>query len=415
MRVSYTLPSYGFDGVKREIEKLNKKAIKLGLKPIEIDIINEYEHEFIDYAEERYRDPMMIGTVNAKDVTKTTTMYEVEITGEDPLIKGWKFMAIIEHGRDGKNILSGIEDVPEKYRTADSNCDHCKQDRYRVKTYILFNGKEHKQVGSTCLKDFLGHTNPHELAAYSESLFSCFSKMSIVVAEFNEGEFYEGGGGDYHSLNMIVFLDVVAASIRGRGWVSATTARDTGKLSTAHHALDIIFNNIDEYEMKDKELYVKEEDRERVKGALVWIEDKSGDTNLNDYMWNLTTLCGRERINPKHVGIAASLIYTYNREREKVIAVGTDKSEWQGTVGEKLTVTVKTANVMETEGYYGVTYLCKMIDDNSNLFVWFASSKKMDVGKTYEITGKVKKHDIFNGAKQTVLTRCKVKETSLSS
>jgi len=51
-----------------------------------------------------------------------------------------------------------------------------------------------------------------------------------------------------------------------------------------------------------------------------------------------------------------------------------------------------------------------LIDLSGNHLTWFASGSDMEVGNTYKLLGTIKKHDEYNGVKQTILTRCKVKE-----
>lgn len=407
MIVTYTIPDYGFNKVQDTINRLNKRATKLGLKPIQLNVINTYEKEYIDYKKGRVLDPYGIGSINSEQITSVVVMRDVEIIGEEPIIKGWRFVAVIEHGQDGRNIVRSMEETPSKYKTIEPKCEHCNVNRYRTKTYILYNEREgYKQVGSSCLRDFLGTVNIQELAEYSEGLFSCYDEISSIETEFDYDSFYEGRG---HSsgIKTSIYLSCVAAVIRARGWTSVSDYHNSGRTPTSHNALDIYFGKKNEYL---EGIIVCKKDVDIAKEALEWIERQSEKTNLNDYMWNLTTICTRKYLDPEHINIAASLIYSYNRAREKAIAAGTDKSNWQGVVGEKLTVVVTISNIIETEGYYGKTYITKMVDNKGNLYVWFTSSKKVEIGNKYEVTGKVKKHDDYQGTKQTVLTRCKVKE-----
>lgn len=102
------------------------------------------------------------------------------------------------------------------------------------------------------------------------------------------------------------------------------------------------------------------------------------------------------------------------------------QSEFVGNVGDKIEVAVKVNLVVDCSyrlnAYTKVdTDLLIMNDEKGNVITWKTSSYpnlKID-GKThyirnfdgsFKIIGTVKEHTTYNGVKQTVLTRCKVKE-----
>ncbi len=66
--------------------------------------------------------------------------------------------------------------------------------------------------------------------------------------------------------------------------------------------------------------------------------------------------------------------------------------------------------VIDIDGTYGTTHLHILVDDAGNVAKWFASSERLDAGKTYSIKATVQAHDVYQGSKQTVLTRGKVTE-----
>jgi hypothetical protein len=46
------------------------------------------------------------------------------------------------------------------------------------------------------------------------------------------------------------------------------------------------------------------------------------------------------------------------------------------------------------------------------MLTWFASKGVLQEGDTVLLTGTVKKHDEYNGQKQTIMTRCKTEKAS---
>ena len=82
-------------------------------------------------------------------------------------------------------------------------------------------------------------------------------------------------------------------------------------------------------------------------------------------------------------------------------------SEYQGSVGERLTLDVKVKKTFEGSGYYGRYVVHTMEDAAGNEYVWSTSSKKWSEGDAVRIAGTVKEHKTYRNIKQTILTRCK--------
>lgn len=111
-------------------------------------------------------------------------------------------------------------------------------------------------------------------------------------------------------------------------------------------------------------------------------------------------------------------------------------SEWQGTIGKKITITATLSISLYWETPYGIQYMhimkdaagnifkwvtnkalgyyepatdrndYAMEDENGNRFQWHGIEEKN--AETFTITGTVKDHGEYKGAKQTALTRCKI-------
>ena len=108
-------------------------------------------------------------------------MVKVEIEGRMPVFNGWKFLASIEHNtsriddrflkeNQPRNYINAtawlddreiqvIESQREFLQDCPANCEHCDLPRNRNQTFLLENTEtqEQKQVGSSCIDDFLGH------------------------------------------------------------------------------------------------------------------------------------------------------------------------------------------------------------------------------------------------------------------
>lgn len=87
-----------------------------------------------------------------------------------------------------------------------------------------------------------------------------------------------------------------------------------------------------------------------------------------------------------------------------------DEISWNYEVGERIRDIEVELTYCRQTGWneWGETWIYKFTDGKSQ-FVWFTGYKDIEVGQTYKLSGTVKKLDEFNGVKQTVVTRCKLK------
>lgn len=86
-------------------------------------------------------------------------------------------------------------------------------------------------------------------------------------------------------------------------------------------------------------------------------------------------------------------------------------SAYVGEIKDRIEFEATVEFTKEIEGYYGTTTIIKLRDLEGNVFTWFASGWH-DVGRgdRVSIKGTVKKHDEYQGTKQTVLSRCIIKK-----
>ena len=92
-----------------------------------------------------------------------------------------------------------------------------------------------------------------------------------------------------------------------------------------------------------------------------------------------------------------------------LVATELKPSEWQGQVGNmhSLVADVKSMEVIPNQ--YTESYLYIMTDEQGNIFKWYATQQKLEPGKRYNLRGKVKGHETYEGVKETLITRVRVK------
>jgi hypothetical protein len=215
------------------------------------------------------------------------------LTGDRPIVAGWEFAATVQH-LDGANVLRRTpafagddKEVPETFRTRGPVCDHCESKRMRRDTYLLVSeAGEWKQVGSSCLVDFLGHADPHQLAAYAELLASALT-LCEGAGDDEEGGWGFGGGGP-RVFAVLEFLAHAAAEIREGGWTPKSAVPNCPSQSTAEMTLDRIAPTRAAKEQNPRDRSVNESDRAVAAATLEWAVGlaDSGE-RLGDYLWNL--------------------------------------------------------------------------------------------------------------------------------
>lgn len=332
------------------------------------------------------------------------------------VINDWQYIGSLEHTQHGNIINRVVEvEVPERYYTTAPICEHCKTNHIRKNTYIVMNTKtgEFKQVGKSCLRDFTGGMDIGFAASLAEFIETVEEAEKPMFGYHQE--FY------YNTREFLLFA---VETIRVYGY--APTSEENSTISRIHDIIRHVtgnYNKCDRYSVKRhreimEELETKgfkhdsDDNKATVEAAINWV---LGQTTESNYIHNVQTVVKNDACKWKNSGILASLIPTYYKaiEREMKIAeqkAQEAKSEWQGEIGKRIKVTiVEWRCVTSWETQWGVTGIYKMVDRAGNIYTWKTSNGIYSDAHEVEITGTVKAHNEFRGAKQTELTRCKVK------
>ena len=281
-----TLSTYLIPAVRERVDAVNARADKLGLEGVHLEVSDPYDVEVQD-------DLGFIHDVRVADVT---------VTGPTVVIEGWTFLASVDH-RENLVKASPAADEDENFRryAFSADCDHCGMDRDRLSTFVLGNedGKR-LQVGSTCLKDFLGHD---------------VSLTFIEQAMDAEDDVFEVGGYAPSTWSLSEFLLVTEAVIRQNGWVPRS--RSWEGTPTADLVTGFLF--APNAEVRDSILpdgVPVEEDALVAKAAKAWAEALPEDVE-NDYLYNVRQVAVNGYVTTKSAGIAASIISAYRRSETK--------------------------------------------------------------------------------------------------
>lgn len=379
MKIQVT--TLGYNRLKDDIAKLNRKAEKYGYPQATIQHIST----------ELAIDP---------DDQSEYQLHTLDVCGNfSVVIEGWTFAAIIDTYSASQtivNIVPGFDKpIPDRYRqTTVYLCEHCKIQRLRKDVYLIYNESEDRfmQIGSSCLRDYLGHYTAEQLAKGAELIGQYES--------IKDRDYYEVSH-DCRYYDLDLYLACVVQSMReSKGYIK----KDQGFTPTSQNA----FCKMSEI-MKSsrRELWPKHQEFTTAKEVLEWAKEYFKNAR-SDYEMNMRAVFQSDRVTPKLLGYAASAVPLFYRNRIK--QEETAQSNFVGSIGEKLTIKVTVKHTQELNNSFdGVTTLIKMIDDQGNLFVWFASGEKtLEIGQQVTVKGTVKNHQDYQGTKQTILTRCKI-------
>lgn len=397
----FLVPEVNMRDLEAKVEKLNKKALKLGCQPISLETVQQF---------------LVPQKINGR--TCNTTFYEIRVHGGQPKYAGWTFAATLEPTEAGHIIkaVPGIE-VPTEFREADLTCHHCNTDRYRKETFLVqHEDGTFRKVGRNCLKDFLGHQNPTALARLAQLIVEF---MGMAEEEFCGGYFQPPEPS--YSLEQI--LSLANVFIDRFGFVTRKAAQfDESATPTASeveyclappyvkgvpsHEANRILREWNNHVEKHKPT---EADQEKAKKALAWISSFEGQ-EVSDYFHNLLIISKLEGVTSKQLGLAASAMWAYRKEVEKDEHQKVEKlNEHVGQVKKrevfelkrKRTITIESGD-RDCAGYY----LHLLEDPDGREFVWFTS--KDGPGNMTEFTrmkATVKAHREYKGKKQTVINR----------
>lgn len=420
-----------------KVAKLNRRAARLGAEPIEMRETDEREPGEQTIGHNAFHEPI---------VYRFEWVYIV-LRGATPKLNGWMFIAALDHTDveiDGRyatlvnripsstfatRYMPGMTEAQaaEKlaaidlnaYRFAANHCDHCNSVRDRRKTFIVANEQgETKQVGSTCIKDFLGGADPHAMARFAELLWA-FNDEVEEGSDPSEPSFGSGPA----SQPLRTFIACAAALTREVGF----SGRSDGYGGRNYESTaDVAWSALNS---KDGKVFVPgmretvaigsllaDRDWDDADAAIKWVREEIAvkGADMSDFEHNLVVACTPDWVDARGIGFAAYLPTALRREVERKLAAeakakAVAESDYVGEVGARARFTLKVLGVRTIEGTYGVTFITKMVDAEGNRFLWFAS-RELEADKTYTMTATIKNHEedrYEGGARTTKIANCR--------
>ena len=404
---THTIDLANLANLQGRIAKIARRASKLGCAAITLTVVATYvvRRKFTNDEGIKF--------------TRNVPVVDVTIDGEAPRIMGnegagFELLATIEHTAGGNITRQVPTDLDERgfhtvqaeidaYRDADADCDHCNVRRKRNDTFLVYEGTTGtvRQIGRTCLQDFLGGKDPHAMVALADAYVACVKTLESAV----------GNGPGLEIADLAEFLVYTAASIRLHGWVSKGKCQDH-QIPTASDAEACLWD----WTGKHTNGKPVQADLDLAMKALEFVaaDLEAKGAKRNSYQQNLHVIITNGTVGTRHAGFAASIIPYFTRAQgqaaERVdYAARAAASKHVGQVKERLTFRATVERRSSFEGRFGLTFIYKFRTSEGNAITWFASrDQSIGKGDQVTLTGTVKKHDDYKGEAQTIMTRCKV-------
>lgn len=344
-----------------------------------------------------------------------TVVVDVTLTGRPAQYEGWVFVAAVDTlpatSGDAAFVLRcapGMEATDaERASLAAYACQHCNTTRTnRTHSYLLRNAStgESIQVGKSCMADFLGCPVVPSMLPTTESLEDSLSDA-------------RGEGPDEFTPATVVATALAITDVTG--YVSLDTATAHNLFATSTLVKDALYGNAMQRAALLEEFPALA--TPDVARANTMISALLAAEATSPYMANVHAALDAQAIGYRHVGIAASAVVAHAKmletaqdveerarakaEREAANAAIT----YLGTEGEKVTVTGVVTRAQIVHSTYGSSRMF-VIDCGAHVIKTFTTAKwseDVDEKDTVTVTGTVKRHEEYEGVKQTVLTRCK--------
>jgi len=387
------MPAWSQSALEGKIASLNKRAVKLGCREMVLSFVGAEPKEVTHTQDGRkllkpYYIPMLDATLEY--VIPRVNGYHV-VAGMDLVVTDAVSVVLV-------SPVPG-ETVPAMYQSKTAiGCEHCNTARFRKHSILLQHDDGHyKEVGTTCVKDFFGH-DPKGLMMMASIVFS-----DIVLSLDGDGEYF--GSQRERVCKLEDLLSVTSAVIRNFGWLGRTKANENGGMASVDIALENMYSP---QIMKEIQIDgVTDGDKSKAKMTIQHFQDL--DPGDNDYLINCCKIADLGLVPQRYQGYAASMVFSYDLHLQRDAEESNQlPSEWVGEVGKrlkKIEVTVSFRRDLVSD--WGTSELYGFVDENGNEYKTFYSggSWSAEQGDKGLVTGTVKKHEIYNGRKQTMLSR----------
>jgi len=323
----------------------------------------------------------------------------IQVECEPVKFSGWEFLSVaeVEQGVVLTRGIGSAEEVkPSQVRVG--YCDHCQTSRSRKKYIFVKNESgEIKQVGSSCVKDFLGwEFVPSQLLQWS-----------------NLEEIGRGTSAPRWPSTVSVAAVALLATAKS-GYKSAKSHGEQG--STKYEVLEIL-NPDSQYGKLLRRGYgitfpLTEQQLSKGQELVAFAQSFEGDSA---YAENLRAVASLPYQTFSTIGVfVSSIIAKQKLEGQDQKTVKVYKSEQIAPVGERVEIQVTVLSKKAIETPFGISMLW-VFESGDYKVKWFDSGYSFDaeVGEELTIKGTIKGADEYQGTFSTLVSRVKKVEKAL--
>lgn len=321
----FDIPEYRLDAFNKVVDRANRKAAKLGVAPFVVSVGAPVAMSHVVSTVGDLRTMQVLPTDEAAALlaqaekhaqlnvrVSAVNVFAVTVEGVAPQVAGWEFGASIDHDPAGNVVTqvpgSSVVQVSD-WVSAAADCGHCNLRRNRMKTYVLRESATgaFKQVGSTCIEDFLGGSTAAQMAALAD----LWQVIDLAAGTDSDHEYGAGGIEGWTRVDVIA---QAAAVVREVGFLGKGAASEQGRpeQATAVAVLDALTWRPSKQEPV-RPFPTVAADWDKAEAVIDFVDALSPKPS-DDYLWNLQSAVARPVTVTKQLGLVVSAVSAYDRE-----------------------------------------------------------------------------------------------------
>lgn len=403
-RTHFRIPEEKYEKAVKKIDSANKRLTKLGID-------ERFDMQVEKTFEEKTRTDPETG-IKSK---YAEVFYNIELSEPKLSYDGYEFQAVMNAEGKGFIVRSSPEVELGGERPDSMYCEHCGHNRRRAKTYLIKGPDgETKQIGSRCVEAYLG-VRPDGLWA-----------LEYDFEDQIGGTGGDGSGKRHDSVDETLAMALVVSE-SGDNYVSSSygdsTSDEVYDIRFGGHGVDANWRS----EMWGKVIEMRDNGKE-VKKLKKKIMDAEPN---NDYIRNLQAAVSDDYASVSSQNIIVSSVSILKRE-ERMRKIEEEKEKRRkmkeemfkpGHLGQpedklkNMSYELMDVKSFESYDYYGnsvTKYVTTMRDDEGRKLTYFASEditdRKDENGKVSFTSGRISKHDSYDGQDQTVMSYMRMKK-----
>ena len=355
----FRVPCDALADLRQRIEALDRRAGRLGVAPIRL--LDTGEREFDRHA-------------------------FVVLHGAAPVLAGWTLEAIVEHHGERGTVraVGELGEHLDREAFQSARCEHCGVRRRRSTTFVVVHVEsgELRQVGSNCVRDFLGGNDPERACRQAEYLARARAELKGAEVAARPPE-----------PALEAFAMHASHVVRAHGFISREQARCGSGPTSADLALRSLQATPNAPDAADRAL---------AGGALRWAQALPMlKPNLSPFEADALAVINSGAVKTRRDrGLICALIAAYRQRRAR--------SHHLAQPGDRLQTVVLVEQVKPVpSSRHGTVHRCELIDADVNRLAWWQTRRvPLHAGEVVRLAARVERHSRFGTSAVTVVSRC---------